>query len=167
MATQDLLIDQQNAVLTLTFNRPDRLNASTHSMEEALVHALEEAKAAGDTRVIVLRGATGKRSSFMAGADLSSFDELISQEQVAAMEAAAEHVLSVIENVGIPTIAAIDGPAVGQGALIASSCDFLVCGPSVKFGFPVARTVGNALSARNLRRLTRLVGEPMVRQMLM
>lgn len=166
-AEPPLISEVRGPALWLTFNRPHRLNAATPEMEDLIVRACESVAESPDIRVVVFAGATGRKSAFMAGADTDTFGSVSTEADVSQVEAHSERTLTVIEDLPIPTIAVLDGAVVGQGALIASCCDVLLCGPDVKFGFPIARTVGNCLSTKNLMRLVRLVGRPYVRSMIM
>ena len=75
-----------------------------------------------------------------------------------------EEILSTIEACPIPTIAAINGACTGGGAAIAACCDLRITTPTLKYGFPIARTLGNCLSVGNLNRLALLVGHGRLRE---
>jgi enoyl-CoA hydratase len=162
-----LLTEQDGAVYWITFNRPSRLNAATRDMEQRLVAACNFVNGTPDIRVVVLQGVTGSKPAFMAGNDIGEFQALESAEDVRRTEAEAERTLSAIENLRVPVIAAINGAVIGQGALLAACSDIVVAGPKVRFGFPIARTVGNCLSVRNLSRLTDYLGLPLTKSMIM
>ncbi|MET4431430.1 MULTISPECIES: enoyl-CoA hydratase-related protein [unclassified Mycolicibacterium] len=164
---QPVLTAREGAILNVTFNRPERLNAATPEMEAAIVRACDVANSDETIRIVTFSGATGSRASFMAGADLSTFSGVDSAESVQEIEEHAEHTLAAIEGLRVPAVAILDGPVIGQGALIASCCDVLLAGPDVLFGFPIARTVGNCLGIRNLSRMTDLVGIPATKTMIM
>lgn len=162
-----LLTERQGPVYRMTFNRPHRLNAATPEMDDAIVAGCEYVDRTRDIRVVVFDGATGRKPAFMAGGDIEGFRGIESADDVRAVESHAERTLRAIEDLRVPAIAVLDGPVIGQGALLAACCDILVAGPGVRFGFPIARTVGNCLSVRNLKRLTGLVGVPLTRRMIM
>lgn len=163
-----LLTEVRDGALWITFNRPRRLNAATPEMEGLMSEALESAiDPASRIRAVVFAGATGTKPAFMAGNDTDTFGAVESEADVVALEEQSARTLEKIENLPVPTIAVLDGAVIGEGALIAACCDIVLCGPSVKFGFPIARTVGNCLTTRNLRRLTQMVGVPYVRSMIM
>ncbi|XVQ07663.1 enoyl-CoA hydratase-related protein [Spirillospora sp. CA-255316] len=164
---EPLLTEQDGPVYRMTFNRPHRLNAATPEMEDLIVAGCDHVSRAHDIRVVVFDGATGRKPAFMAGGDIEGFRGIDSADDVRAVESHAERTLRAIEGLRVPTVAALDGPVIGQGALLAACCDILVAGPKVRFGFPIARTVGNCLSVRNLTRLTELVGAPLTRRMIM
>ena len=75
--------------------------------------------------------------------------------------------LGAIEDVRVPTIAALRGPVVGGGLAIAAACDLRIAAPSARFGVPVARTLGNCFSAANLVRLAALVGLGRVKELVL
>ena len=77
-----------------------------------------------------------------------------------------DRVLGALETVRVPTIAAIAGACTGGGAGIAAACDLRICTPSLKFGFPIARTLGNTLSMANFARLTMLIGAGRVKDLI-
>jgi enoyl-CoA hydratase/carnithine racemase len=75
-------------------------------------------------------------------------------------------VLDAIERCPVPTIAAIHGACTGGGASIAAACDLRIASAQLKYGFPIARTLGNCLAAANLARLSELIGAGRVREMI-
>lgn len=162
-----LLTERIGSILRVTFNRPARLNAATREMELALLQVCSAVNDTPDIRVMVLQGATGKKPAFMAGNDIGEFGALKSPADVRRTEDAAEQTLAAIENLRIPVVACIDGAVIGQGALLTACSDIVVAGPGVRFGFPIARTVGNCLSTINLSRLTDMLGAPLTRAMIM
>ena len=140
----------------LTFNRPEQRNAMTWAMYDALEDACDAVDADPTIRVFVLRGADDR--AFVAGTDISQFRELRTAEDALAYEARLGRVIDRLERVTKATIARVGGVAVGGGCLIAIACDLRICGPDARFGVPVARTLGNCLSADNCARLLDLVG---------
>ena len=74
--------------------------------------------------------------------------------------------LDAVERCPVPTIAAIHGACAGGGGSIAAACDLRIASASLKFGFPIARTLGNCLAAGNLARLSELIGAGRVREMI-
>ena len=141
----------------ITFNRPEAHNAMTFAMYEELFALCERADADDDVRVVVLRGAGGK--AFVAGTDIRQFAEFSSGEDGSRYEADIDRVVGRLEAVRKPTIALVDGFAMGSGLALAAACDLRVCTPDARFGMPIARTVGNCLSMENYARLAALIGE--------
>ena len=146
----------------ITFNRPEAHNAMTYAMYEELFALCERADADDDVRVVVLRGAGGR--AFVAGTDIAQFAEFSSGEDGLRYEADIDRVVGRLEAVGKPTIALVDGFAMGSGLVLAAVCDLRICTPAARFGMPIARTVGNCLSMANYARLAALIGEARVKQ---
>jgi enoyl-CoA hydratase/carnithine racemase len=152
-----VLTDRRGPALWVTFNRPEAHNAMTFPMYESLHAACEAADADGDVRVLVLRGAGEK--AFVAGTDIrqfADFDE--SGEDALAYEATIDRIVGRLETVRKPTVALVDGFAMGSGLALSAACDLRICTPAARFGLPIARTVGNCLSMDNYARLAALLG---------
>ena len=116
-------------------------------------------------RVATLRGAGGK--AFVAGTDIEQFKTFGSGAAGIAYEERVSHFVSALKAVTKPTVAVVEGWAVGGGMALASACDFRLAATGAKFGVPIARTLGNCLSIENLRGLTELLGPAMVKRMLL
>ena len=145
------IYETDGAIATLTFNRPDARNAMTWEMYEALVDACERVDRDQAVRVLVLRGAGGK--AFVAGTDISQFQNFRNREDGLKYEERLDHVLDRLERVAKPTIAQVEGVAAGGGCAIALTCDLRVATPEATFGMPIARTLGNCLSGASYSRL--------------
>jgi enoyl-CoA hydratase/carnithine racemase len=146
--TDELLVESDGAVLTVTFNRPAQRNAMTWAMYDGLYEACERADdPASGTRVMVLKAAGEK--AFIAGTDISQFSDFTTGEDGVAYEAKIQRIITRLEDVNVPTVAAIQGYCVGGGLGIASVCDLRVATRTAKFGVPIARTLGNCLSMNN------------------
>ena len=154
--------ERRGAAAWITFNRPEARNAMTYAMYEELFALCERADADDDVRVVVLRGAGGR--AFVAGTDIAQFAEFSSGEDGLRYEADIDRVVGRLEAVGKPTIALVDGFAMGSGLVLAAVCDLRICTPAARFGMPIARTVGNCLSMANYARLAALIGEARVKQ---
>src|SRR5256712_7351515 len=115
-------------------------------------------------RAVVFTGAGGR--AFAAGTDMSAFSTFDKAEEALAYEERMDRVLGALESVRVPTIAAIAGACTGGGAGIAAARDLRICTPSLKFGFPIAKTVGNTLSMANFPRLTMLIGAARVTEVI-
>ena len=164
MSEQDLLWEVRDGIGWITFNRPAARNALTFAMYERLA---ECATAAGEDpaiRALVLRGAGEK--AFAAGTDISQFRAFATPEDALAYESRLDRVLEALERCPKPTIAAIAGACTGGGAGIAAACDMRIAARSARFGFPVARTLGNCLSMANYARLAALIGPARVTEIL-
>jgi enoyl-CoA hydratase/carnithine racemase len=158
------VFETDGPIATLTFNRPEARNAMTWEMYEALVAACERVDADGELRVLVLRGAGGK--AFVAGTDISQFQSFRNREDGIKYEERLDRVLDRLERVGKPTIAQVQGVAVGGGCAIALTCDLRVATPESTFGIPIARTLGNCLSATSYSRLGDLMGPSRVKDLM-
>jgi enoyl-CoA hydratase len=132
-------------------------------MYDALLDACERTDRTPDIRVLVVRGAGG---AFAAGTDIAQFQAFTSGDDGVAYERRLDALIDRLEAVTRPTIAAIDGAAVGGGCAIALACDLRLVTPRARLGIPVARTLGNCLSAANIARLVDLVGQAMVKDLL-
>jgi enoyl-CoA hydratase/carnithine racemase len=164
-AKQDIIVEREGAVLTVTFNRPEARNAMTWAMYERLAQACEEVDHDDDIRVMVLRGAGGK--AFVSGTDISQFKEFKDPADGLRYESSGDKRSGRIEKVKKPVIAQIQGYAVGGGFGIACVSDIRVCTPDARFGIPTARTLGNCLSMGTYSRLVDLLGPSRVKQMMM
>jgi enoyl-CoA hydratase/carnithine racemase len=158
------VFETDGPIATLTFNRPEARNAMTWEMYEALVAACERVDADGGLRVLVLRGAGGK--AFVAGTDISQFQSFRDREDGIKYEERLDRVLDRLERVSKPTIAQVQGVAVGGGCAIALTCDLRVATPESTFGIPIARTLGNCLSATSYSRLVDLMGPSRVKDLM-
>jgi enoyl-CoA hydratase/carnithine racemase len=164
LGTPHLRLAAQGPLAWLTFDRPEARNAMTWAMYDGLRRACEWVDRQETIRVFLLQGAGGR--AFVAGTDISQFQEFRGREDVLAYEARIEAVLGRLEGVRQPTIALIRGYAVGAGAAIALTCDLRVCAPDAQFGLPIARTLGNCLSMRNYARLLHLLGPARTKELL-
>ena len=147
--TDELLYDIRDGIGHITFNRPQARNALTFPMYERLA---EIATAPGEVRVLIITGAGEK--AFAAGTDINQFRAFSTPEDALGYEARIDRVLVTIECCPVPTIAAIAGACTGGGAAIAAACDMRIAAANARFGFPIARTLGNCLSVSNIARLT-------------
>jgi enoyl-CoA hydratase len=154
--TEEMLYERRGAVAILTFNRPQARNALTWPMYEALYEACEHVDADDRVRVLVLRGAGDK--AFVSGTDISQFRAFSTPEDAIRYEQNNNKYAGRLEDLAKPTIAMLRGYCVGGGAAIAMACDLRLGSPDVRFGVPIARTLGNTLSNHNLVRLVSLVG---------
>jgi enoyl-CoA hydratase/carnithine racemase len=151
-------------IVWLTLNRPQARNALTFAMYERIREVCLGVNADPSVRTVVFIGAGGR--AFAAGTDISQFRAFDKEEDALAYEERMDRVLGALETVRVPTIAAITGACTGGGAGIAAACDLRVCTPSLKFGFPIARTLGNTLSMANFARLTMLIGAARVKELI-
>ncbi len=165
MDEPELLVSQDGGVLTVTFNRPRQRNAMTWGMYEGLYEACEKADADDDIRVLVLKGAGDK--AFVAGTDITQFADFREGSEGVAYEEKIARIVNRLEDVNVPTVAAIRGFCVGGGLGIASVCDLRIATRSARFGIPIARTLGNCLSMNNYSLLLNHLGPARTLDMLL
>ena len=163
--TDELLYDVRDGIGYITFNRPKARNALTFGMYEALSKVARGVDIDGTVKALVLAGA--ENTAFAAGTDMSQFRAFSEPRHALDYEAVMERVLQDLEKCPVPTIAAITGACTGAGAAIAAACDLRICDTNMKFGFPIARTLGNCLSVRNMNRLTALVAQGVVAEIML
>ncbi|QDQ96999.1 enoyl-CoA hydratase [Tomitella fengzijianii] len=146
----------EGAVAVLELQRQDKRNALNTSMCDAIREAVAAAAADGARAVVI----TGAGSAFCAGADLSG-DVYSSRFPLALV-----HMLHTIEQVPVPVIAAVNGPAIGAGTQLAMACDLRVVDEGARFQIPVVK-VGLAVHNWTVRKLTEMVGGGHARTMLL
>lgn len=157
----EILYAVENGVGTITLNRPQARNALTFAMYERIAEICRDPADHGDPRVIVMTGAGDK--AFAAGTDIAQFRAFKSAEDALAYEERIEKVIGTIERCAVPTLAAISGAVTGGGAAIALACDLRIASMTARFGFPIARTLGNCLSMENYARLYAILGPARVK----
>jgi len=161
----ELEVSQDGAVLTALFNRPEARNAMTFAMYEGLEAACARADDDDSVKVLVLRGAGGR--AFVAGTDIAQFLDFTSGDDGIAYEARIERVVNRLEDVSVPTVAAVEGPCVGGGLALAAACDLRIATASSRFGVPIARTLGNCLSMNTYSLLVHHLGPGRTMDMLL
>ena len=161
MAYENLLYEKRDRIGFITFNRPKVLNALNHKTMEELRDILISAREDMDVRVLILTGAGEK--SFIAGADIS---ELAVQTPLSGKETAAfgQSVLNLLETLGKPSIAAINGFALGGGCEVALACSMRLAGKAAKLGQPEVK-LGIMPGYGGSQRLTRLCGKGVAYEM--
>ena len=163
MAFDNLLLERDGAVATITINRPKVLNALNSQTIDELRRAILELKADAGVRAVVVTGAGEK--SFVAGADIN---ELAVQTPVTGREHAltGQHVFDLIENMGKPVIAAINGFALGGGCELAMACTLRIAADTAKLGQPEI-SLGLLPGYAGTQRLPRLVGKGRAMEMML
>jgi enoyl-CoA hydratase len=156
---------REGNIAKVTFDRPSARNAMTWRMYEQLYAICCEIRADPSVRVAVFRGAGGK--AFVAGTDISQFLTFNSGEDGISYEQRMESFLEAIESIPVPTLAVIEGWAIGGGLAIASVCDLRIATPGTRFGVPIARTLGNCLSMANYARIVAALGPARAKRMLL
>ncbi|HEV8535770.1 MAG TPA: enoyl-CoA hydratase/isomerase family protein [Candidatus Limnocylindria bacterium] len=162
--TEEIRTERRGDALWIIVDRPVARNAMTFAMYEHIAAICKDANADASVKALVL---TGAGEAFVAGTDISQFADFREASQALDYEKRMDAWLGAIEDVRVPTIAALRGPVVGGGLAIASACDLRVAAPSARFGVPVARTLGNCFSAANLVRIAALVGLGRVKELIL
>ncbi|HXJ48880.1 MAG TPA: enoyl-CoA hydratase/isomerase family protein [Candidatus Acidoferrum sp.] len=161
---EELIVEHRGEIVWITFNRPQARNALTWNMYDRLEAACRDVNADRGVRAVVL---TGAGSAFVAGTDIGQFRTFKTEQDALDYEARGNVIMSALESVRVPTIAAIAGPCTGAGAAIAACCDLRIGSPSARYGFPIARTLGNCLSMANYTRAAALVGFARLKDLIM
>lgn len=161
----ELLYDISGVIGWITLNRPQARNALTFAMYERLAEICRAVPRDGPVKTLVVTGA-GDRA-FAAGTDMTQFRTFSTPQDALDYEHRMDMVLGAVETCPVPTIAAISGACTGGGAAIAAACDIRIATADLRFGFPIARTLGNCLSIANLSRLERLMGVGRVKDMIL
>jgi enoyl-CoA hydratase len=154
----------QDGIASIVFDRPEALNAMTWAMYDELAVVCERIRLSLDIRVVTLRGAGGK--AFVAGTDIEQFTGFSGDDGV-AYERTIDDRIEQIERLPAPTVAVVEGWAMGGGLAIAAACDFCIATPQAVFGVPIARTLGNCLSMANTARVIAAFGLGRAKKMLL
>jgi enoyl-CoA hydratase/carnithine racemase len=162
-AASDLLYEVEDGIGRVTFNRPQARNALTFAMYERLAQICGAADEDRSLKVLILTGQG--EEAFAAGTDINQFRAFKTPQDALDYEAKLDRILSAVEACRVPTIAAIAGACTGGGAGIAACCDLRIAAANARFGFPIARTLGNCLSMASLSRLTALIGQARVKDL--
>ena len=150
-----LLAEVEDAVLTITINRPEKLNALNEAVLLELSGLLSDAMGDDDVRAVVLTGAGDK--AFVAGADIGEIQQL-NAVQARRFSALGQGVFSQLENLGKPVIAAINGFALGGGCELALACTIRLASQKARMGLPEIN-LGIMPGFGGTQRLVRLVGK--------
>ena len=161
---EELLYEVREGVGFITLNRPQARNALTFPMYERLKTIAREVAEDRAVKVLVITGAGEK--AFAAGTDISQFTEFRTPEDALAYEERVDSVLVALEECPKPVIAAISGACTGGGAAIAAVSDIRIGAANARFGFPIAKTLGNCLSMANYGRLAALLGPARVLELI-
>jgi len=164
LTTERLLAKKEGALGWLIFNNPERRNAVSLDMWEAIPGALAKFEADPDVRVIVLTGAGDK--AFVSGADISQFEkQRSSEEAVKRYEEIGEAAQAKLAAFEKPMIAMIRGYCLGGGLNIANTCDLRIAAEDARFGIPAAK-MGLGYRASSMKKLVDTVGAPFAREIM-
>ena len=154
----------EGGVASVVFDRPAARNAMTWAMYRQLGAICDRLATESGVRVVCFRGAGGE--AFVAGTDIEQFKEFKDGAAGVAYEQRIDECMARLDALPMPTVAVIEGWAVGGGLAIATACDIRIATPTARLGVPIAKTLGNCLSMANLARLVAAFGRPRVQRML-
>lgn len=160
MAYQTIILEIDGPLATLTFNRPDKLNALSRDLLQEFSQALADIQLNPALRVLIL---TGQGRAFMAGADVRQFlgfDSRSAHEFIRQGQAA----INKLEALPIPVIAAVNGFALGGGCEMALACDLIYASENARFGQPEIN-LGLMPGFGGSQRLARLVGRGLAKEL--
>ncbi|KBZ57135.1 hypothetical protein K875_05653 [Mycobacterium [tuberculosis] TKK-01-0051] len=149
---QNLIVHQEDCVALITVDRPDVRNAISQEVQAELRSALSQLRDDDDVRVVVFTGRGGR--SFVAGADIERLREYTSET---ALQSSLQRLLDEVEAFSKPTIAAVNGFALGGGCELAMACDIRIAAASATFGLPELN-LAILPAAGGTQRLAKLVG---------
>jgi enoyl-CoA hydratase/carnithine racemase len=158
-----LTLERDGRVAVVTVDRPDARNAMTFDMYEGLHDLCDRLDADAGVRVVVLRGAGDK--AFVSGTDIRQFQTFKTREDALGYEARISRVLDRLAGLRKPTIAMIQGDAVGGGMFMSLACDLRLAAEHARLGAPIARTLGNFAAPVSLALLIATVGPVRAREM--
>lgn len=152
---QTLVTSVSNGILTITINRPDKLNALNKDVFTDLDKLIEEIQNDHTIQSAIITGSGSK--AFVAGADITEFNEL-SKEDAIALAKRGQDIFLKIENSSKPIVAAVNGFALGGGCELAMACHFRIAADNAKFGQPEVN-LGLIPGYGGTQRLTQLIGK--------
>ncbi|MGW0039882.1 enoyl-CoA hydratase-related protein [Gordonia sp. NPDC003376] len=151
----DLHIETDTGVATVTMSRPAKLNSLTQKMYDDLHDACDVVENAPGVRVVILCGAG---PAFCSGSDIEWFRTFSTGDDGVDYDRRFVELVQRVEGLGVPTVAAVRGVCVGAGLVLAAACDVRVAATDATFGLPIARTLGNVLSAYPVALLAERLG---------
>lgn len=152
---ENVLIERDDRIATVTVNRPEKRNAMDIPTRKALLAAVEEVEEDDDVRAVVIRGAG--EGSFIAGGDIESFATFDHMDGVEYGEKYAQGLYNAVADLTKPTVAAVDGYALGGGTEISLACDIRLASEDAKFGLPEVN-IGVIPAGGGTQRLVQTVG---------
>jgi enoyl-CoA hydratase len=152
---EDLLFEKDGPLAYITVNRPEQRNAFTFPMYDRLAELCDRVAADDEVRVLIVRGAGGR--ALASGTDIRQFLAFRTAEDALGYEERITSRLGRLARLEKPTIALIEGAAVGGGFALALACDLRYCTPDARFGAPPAR-LGNIFAPANLARMLAQIG---------
>lgn len=163
MEYSNLLVVENDGILTLTFNRPEKMNALNQKTLDELQDFLNKAKQHKGLKGIIITGAGEK--AFIAGADISEFKGL-SYDSAKALAQRGHDIFNTIENMHVPVIAAVNGFALGGGCELSMACHIRIGSPNARFGQPEVN-LGIIPGYGGTQRLIQYIGKGKALELLM
>ncbi len=160
---QTLLTSLEDGILTITINRPEKLNALNKTVFEELNKVLDEIASNKEIKSALITGAGQK--AFVAGADITEFDGLTKEDAI-ALARRGQECFHRIENAGKPIIAAVNGFALGGGCELAMACHFRIASENARFGQPEVN-LGLIPGYGGTQRLVQLAGKGKAMELLL
>ena len=157
-----LIYEKEGHIARITFDNRPAHNALTMQMWLDLADACTDIAKDRDIRVVTMRGAGGK--SFISGTDITGFLKFEAGTDGVRYEREMDRCIGTVEAIPQPTLAIVEGWAVGGGLAISFACDFRIATPTAKFGSPIAKTIGNCLSMKGYTRLVANAGVAMAKR---
>ena len=161
----DIIIERKEGIVEAKFNRPEVRNALTFEMYEVVYNLCVEANETEEIRAILFAGIDS--SAFASGTDISLLQGIKDGKGGIEYEERIERVVGMVERCRVPTIAAMAGACTGGGAALATACDLRIGAKNMRFGYPMAKTLGNCLSLPNSARLIFLIGPGRFKELLL
>ncbi len=161
MAYENIVFEVERDIATISFNRPEALNAVNSATLNEFSDVLDKLERDDAVRVVIITGSGNK--SFVAGADISEMAYL-SPLELRAFSAKAHDLFFRLENLPVPVIACVNGYALGGGSEIALACDFIYASENARIGQPEV-TLGLIPGWGGTQRLSRLVGKAMAKEL--
>lgn len=163
MNYKTLLVDVNNRIATVTVNRPDKLNALNEEAKSELKALFTQFKTDPEVDIVILTGAGDK--AFVAGTDIKELT-VLNATSGKEFSAKGQEVFDLIENLGKPVIAAVNGYALGGGCELALACHIRIASDAAKFGQPEVN-LGIIPGYGGTQRLARLVGRGRAMEMIL
>jgi enoyl-CoA hydratase len=154
MEYKNILFEVEDNIATVTFNRPKALNALNSELISEFYDAMTRCDTDESIKVVILTGAGDK--AFVAGADIAEMRDMTPKDAIAYLEP-MHNTLRLVENIGKPTIAAVNGFALGGGTETAMACDVRFASDKARFGQPEI-SLGIIPGFGGTKRLARLIG---------
>lgn len=163
MQYNNILIDENEGIILLTLNRPDKLNALNKETFNELNHLFDSLVGKKGLKGVIITGAGDK--AFIAGADISEFKGL-TNESAQAISKRGQDIFNKIENLSVPVIAAVNGFALGGGCELSMACHLRIGTPNAKFGQPEVN-LGIIPGYGGTQRLIQYIGKGKALELLM